>query len=503
MNPWLLTLALTATAADEAPLADLLAAIDAPSGLGLEAVAARALETAPQIDEAQARRRAAAAQADQAVLGLVPRVELSASYTRISNVDNPRFFPQPSEQQMQEVEAAIESLEDPAARQLWRRDVERQRQLAESGRFQVIQDNYVLSAGLSWSLTQTFFSAREALAGAGQTAKARELEMIATRHRVLQSAAQRYYSAILARGRAFIARDSLDRNQTFLAEVRAQVRAGAALDSARLRAEARAARARGALARARAARRRTARNLQTLMHRRSRTASVALRVELPVPEVPTFAEAEARALEARPELAAAEAGIAAAEANADRLSEQRIPDLSAFARYRYARPNPRVVPPVDEFRDDWQLGARLSWSPTRFFSLTFAADAAEAEQAAATAELRILRDRVRDEVAEAHANARASRAAIPAARAELRAARAAYRVRREQFRLGAATLNDVVDAETDVTRAQVGLLRARVEASLAELDLRRAVGRAPVPVGEHPRGRGARDGGAPRRPASD
>lgn len=472
------------------PLAAILFAIAEPTGLTLEAVVRRAVLTAPRLEQVEARAGAAAAERGRAVAGLIPRVNLLARYARLSEVQNPTLFPGPTVGEVERLRGLAAEVEDDAARMLWMADLDRLEAQLAADRFPVFVDQWTAQVGLEWSLTDTLFSAREALEAAGHREAARRIERLAAEREAALLAARGFYQLVEARGQAFLAEESLERAASFLREVAAQVAAGAALESELLRAEARAARAQGRRVRAVAFRRRALRRLQTLLHAETPTSTVGVQVSFPDMQAPRFEPALAEARAKRPELRAARAALAAAVDEVDRASFRRLPDLTLSGLYRWARPNPRVIPPVDEFRDDWRVGVSLSWSPTAMWGLTEAVQAAQAQLREARARLALLDDDVRNQIADALANFRAARAALPAAQEEARAAQAAYEVRRTQYRLGAATLNDVVDSETDLTDARVRVLNAFIDVALARHTLRRAVGLDPVelPAGEPPSG---------------
>jgi len=225
---------------------------------------------------------------------------------------------------------------------------------------------------------------------------------------------------------------------------------------------------------------RAARRLQTLLHQSTTSTAVPLAATYAVPQLPTFAAALETARETRPALAAARARVTTAEAEEGARSLERLPDLRVSGQYRWARPNPRVIPPVDEWRDDWRLGLALAWSPTAQWRLTEETNQAAAEAREARARVAELEDQIRDQVASAHARLRGARAALAPALQEVDAASAAYEVRLEQYRLGAATVEDTLEAERSLTEAEVNLLSAYVEAAIARHELRRVRGLPPV-----------------------
>ena len=66
------------------------------------------------------------------------------------------------------------------------------------------------------------------------------------------------------------------------------------------------------------------------------------------------------ALAARPELVALRSRAAAAEATVRVARAPGLPQVGLSAGYDYARPNNRILPLVDEWKDSWSVGVNVS-----------------------------------------------------------------------------------------------------------------------------------------------
>ncbi len=188
--------------------------------------------------------------------------------------------------------------------------------------------------------------------------------------------------------------------------MKALVDSGSALRSELLRVHSQSSRFRGDLIEARGDRESAARILQTLLDLPT-SDDVSLSFSQPDLEpVVAFDDAWRSAIEHREELAALNALAEAAERETDGVLFDQLPDVVLSGGNRTARPNPRVVPPVDEFQADWSVGVAVAWSPTDFLesrSRTAATQAREKRQRLAVVSVR---DQIRDRVAVAHARAR-------------------------------------------------------------------------------------------------
>ncbi len=114
----------------------------------------------------------------------------------------------------------------------------------------------------------------------------------------------------------------------------------------------------------------------------------------------------------RPELMVTDARIQALGARAKATNAARIPNVGLSAHWKYARPNERYLPPVDEGNDSWGIAVAASW---QFFdgSRTKARVATvHAEQSALQADRGELERRILLEVESARLELRAALQAV-------------------------------------------------------------------------------------------
>ncbi|MEL6547384.1 MAG: TolC family protein [Myxococcota bacterium] len=245
-----------------------------------------------------------------------------------------------------------------------------------------------------------------------------------------------------------------------------------------LRVEAQTARFQGNLAEATHARARAVQDLRTLLQMDpGDSIELAVDVALDDGHSEMFSHALAIALENREELAAVAALAGSAAAASDSTFWEQLPDIEIAGGVRRAQPNPRVFPPVDEFRTDWRVGAEISWSPTDFFAARARRAAAEADVERARVSVDQLRDQVKNDVARALERTKTARALMKSARVELEAARESYRVKSVQYPAGLSTLSDLIDSESEMIASELRLLNASVQRALANEQLSRALGK--------------------------
>jgi outer membrane protein TolC len=185
----------------------------------------------------------------------------------------------------------------------------------------------------------------------------------------------------------------------------------------------------------------------------------------------------ALARESRPERRAFAERAAAGRAREDAASAAGRPQLAVNAGYDYARPNPRIFPRVEDWKQSWDASVNLSWA-------LWDGGRRKADEAEAAAGTRALEARALDfdrqlefEVRQRWLEAASTQAAIEAADDGVRAAVEARRVVMERFNAGVATSTDVLDAETAVLQAELDQTRSVANARMAVARLDRAVGR--------------------------
>ena len=185
----------------------------------------------------------------------------------------------------------------------------------------------------------------------------------------------------------------------------------------------------------------------------------------------------ARALEARPDLAALRSRISAAEASVKLARAASLPQAGMAAGYDYARPNPRVLPLVPEWKGTWSLGVNLSWNVFDGGRAAAAGAQAEAQEKALRRQLEDLVQRVRLDVTSRALDLVTARAALAVSQRGLDAARENLRVSQERYREGLVPSSDLLDGETALLRAGLDETQALIQLRLALAQLERATGR--------------------------
>jgi len=184
----------------------------------------------------------------------------------------------------------------------------------------------------------------------------------------------------------------------------------------------------------------------------------------------------AHGLAARPELGAARARFQAAEWSARSQRAARLPRLSLVGGVEIARPNRRFLPLEDEWNDGWDAGVTLSWR--LFDGGRLAASAARARAQA------VLLDRSADDLEESieldiesrFLERETARASVPVAARRVDAAEENRRVTHDRYLEGLAPSSELLDAEVQLLRAHLSHARALAGLRVADARLRHALG---------------------------
>lgn len=445
-------------------------------GLTADQVAALAETTAPSVARAEAALMSARAGAARALIGVFPIIDLSARYSRLSTVPTPTIGNTLTADQVAAAQMVINSVTDPAARQLFSADLAAAQ--ASSFSFPVVLDQYVLHAGLTWPVSDIFFSILPTYHAMESLADSSAEQLNAQHQTVALQAREAFYSYARAKAASLVAELAVRQAEAHRADIAAFVEAGTAAPVDLMRLDAQVAAARVAFARASGGVATAAVAVRSLMH-------ADPNVELTIgenlladaaPVTQTREQLVNAAMEHRAEMRGLRRLVAAREHLVNARTGQRLPHLALTANADYANPNSRIFPARAEFHGTWDVSAILSWSPNALFTYGQDQNVAEADLAQAQADLAALEDGLRLEVSQAYEGYVASREALLSARAGVAAAEESYRVRLERFHAGAAVTSELLDADSELSRSRLDLINAAVDLRIAEARVRRASG---------------------------
>jgi len=412
--------------------------------LSLAEALALAQKSAPRLAQPEALRRSADAGVPGARAARSPQLDLSAPYTRYSNVPVlvltfPGAPPQPL--------------------------------------FPNIPDNYRTHAGLSLPL-YTGGRVEAGLDAARQQAGAAQKDLEAGVGDLRLETIAAYWSLVTARESARVLREALAAYDAHLADAGHRAEVGMAARNEVL--NVRVGRDQAELGRLQAE---NGADVAEANLRRLLGLAPGARLEpsedVTVPARPAEAVEDlvAAALAARPELLALRARASAAAASVRAARSATRPQASLSAGFDYANPNLRVLPPVAEWKATWNVGVVVSLTPFDGGRTAAAVAQAEAQAEALRRQLQDVEERVRLEVTSRSLDVSTARAAVDLTRSTLEAAQESLKVSQDRYREGLIPSSELLDAESALLRAGLDQTSAATELRLALAQLDRAVGR--------------------------
>lgn len=322
--------------------------------------------------------------------------------------------------------------------------------------------------GVQLEVQQALFApqALRAVQTARRAAELADARVAAATHDVVFGAAQLYYAAAAMKEVVAVQERTLETWRRHEADAAQLVAQGAAPKLALLKARADRARAEQDLIRAR----------NTYDGARQALATLLCRDEdfdVARPPEPEGAEGDLEAASAaRPEVRAAQAGVAVAESQEREVTARWLPAVGLTGQWRWAS-----ITGFTGEHEGWSVVLGARW--TIFDGGRREAERAEAghRTAEADAALELARRKARDEVRRAALDLESARAARAKAEEQARLAGEALRHAQAAYAQGAATYLEVADATSAAEGAELARVTEELGAQLAALRLARAAGR--------------------------
>lgn len=494
--PTVATPALPAPAPAAAPDRITEALAPQPGGLTPKEVERMALQTAPSLKVKQAELKAASARVTQALLNFLPRVSGTASYTRLSEVQNSlgtqtvfgtvngtTFSPGIPSGGL--VSSTCDQVPIPNTQCV--------RVIGQTGQqsdmlavtqvpfnFPVLLNAYAFTAQIAVPVSDYVLRMSQGYASASRAESAKKLEIQAEELKQAADAKVAFFNWVQAKAATVVATEGVKQADAHLMDMRRIVEAGLASKVELLNLEA---------ARAQAEQMRIASVALADLSEQSLRVFLGLPTDKPVsigvdilhesftPNTTTLTALEDEALARRLEIRALDETEHSLKSLVSLARANYLPRLDAFANATYANPNQRVFPQRDEFRYTWEAGLRLSWTVNDTLSAPAMVAEAQARVEQINAQKQQLLQGLRLEVAAAYADLKRAEANVAVADQGLVAAEEALRVRSELLKAGRATSVEIVDAETKVMQARLSWVSARVGILVAKTKLEHAAGR--------------------------
>ncbi len=455
-----------------------------PGGLTFAMVAEEANKTSVAVRAKEIELEASEGTVTQTTVAFFPRLQLNASYTRLSEIDNGSLGGGAI------VGAGNEGLlrtgpcvDDPT--QTCVVDSAGGPVAASAFSFPSLLNQISFSANLTVPISDYFLRAVQAYNGAQHNTKSLEMAVQAQRLTVSADAKLVLLNWILAKGQVVVTQQSVEQSKAQLADAKALRKAEKGSDADVMRIEALVAQAELTEADAKSQEIVAEQRLRTTMHapqNRPLAIGVDVFADPAQPALPSDNDLFAEAIRSRLEILSAEEQKKALEEVESTTAAGYFPRLDGFADAVVANPNQRIFPQQEQFDFTWDVGVRLTWVVNDTFSTIGAAQQARARTAQVDAQKQQLIDSVRIEVTQARADVAKAAPSIEAAKRGVTAAEEALRINKLLFAVGSGTGTALADAENAVTSARLRKLSAHVGLYAALVRLEHATGRDRAPA---------------------
>lgn len=183
-----------------------------------------------------------------------------------------------------------------------------------------------------------------------------------------------------------------------------------------------------------------------------------------------------RAFENRPDLRAMELRVRAADEGITAAKGNWWPQIFLSANYYYSRPNQRVQPVTDSFKDTWDVSVGVSLDVWNWGKTLHQTDQASAQYEEAKDLFRQMKDAIVLDITQSYLSMTQARERTEVARIGVQQAQESFRVTSTRFKEGLAQNSDLLDAEVALLQAKTNYTQALVDYELARARLQRATG---------------------------
>jgi outer membrane protein TolC len=193
-------------------------------------------------------------------------------------------------------------------------------------------------------------------------------------------------------------------------------------------------------------------------------------------ELPDLGALAKRAIEGRPEVKALDYRVQAGENGVTLARSGWFPQIFLTGNYNYARPNQRIVPAQDAWKDTWDVSLMASWDIWNWGSTIHQTRQAQAQLSQIMDARSQLRDGIQLEVTQAYLNLKQAGERIAVSEQGVEQSDENFRVTNERFKSGLALNSDLLDAEVALLQAKTSFTQSLVEYQLAAARLQKAIG---------------------------
>ena len=178
----------------------------------------------------------------------------------------------------------------------------------------------------------------------------------------------------------------------------------------------------------------------------------------------------------RPDILAMELRIKASDAAIVSATGGWFPQIFLSGNYTYSRPNQRIIPLQDEFKDTWDLGVSIQFDLWNSLSTVHQTSQARSQHEQNKDLLATLKDGVTLDVTQNYLNYQQAKERIRLSELSVQQANENHRMASEKFKAGLTTSSELLDAEVALLQSKLQLTQALVDHEISEARLSKSVG---------------------------
>ena len=183
------------------------------------------------------------------------------------------------------------------------------------------------------------------------------------------------------------------------------------------------------------------------------------------------------AMQTRLELIAMDYRLQAGKENVSAAASGWYPSIFLFSDYYYSRPNQRILPALDKFKDTWDAGVTLSWDIWNWGYNSSQVEQARQNLNQLNTNNELLKENIEVEVYNNFMALNAALNKIEVAKTGIAQADENYRGILEKYNVQYATSTDLIDAETSRLQSQTDLINSLVDYETALARLLKSAGK--------------------------
>ncbi len=179
----------------------------------------------------------------------------------------------------------------------------------------------------------------------------------------------------------------------------------------------------------------------------------------------------------RKEIKSLESKVLASDESISAANAGWFPSIYLFGNLYYNKPNQRIMPAKDEFKDTWDVGVSLNWDLWNWgYTSAQFTQATELKLQAETLLAR-LKDVIETEVIKEFLNYNKALKKVEVANKSVEQASENYRLTVDKYDQQLASSSDLIDAQAYLLEAETNLTSALVSFQISKAKLNNAVGR--------------------------